>query len=78
MILIGYRKENDRNYFLLQNWWEKKQLVELDEEYLESCSPDLYYVKTPQTKIRYNYQINLDFKYAEYDGGKCDMYPYLS
>jgi hypothetical protein len=52
MVLIGARTDsNDRRWFLLQNWWQKKQFVEVSEEYLEACGATVYFVKTPQPKI---------------------------
>jgi len=52
MVLIGVRIDSKGNkYFLLQNWWSKKQFFEVDEAYLKSCGPTLYYVETPQLEI---------------------------
>ena len=64
MILIGCRTEETKNYFLLQNWWKKKQFVEVDEEYLKACSPTLFYVKTPQESIPNQFPTNFA-KFAE-------------
>jgi hypothetical protein len=52
MVLIGARTDNnDKRWFLLQNWWKKKQFVEVSEEYLEACGATVYFVKTTQPKI---------------------------
>jgi len=64
MILIGCRTKETKKYFLLQNWWKKKQFVEVDEEYLEECSPTLFYVKTPQESIPKKFPTNFA-KFAE-------------
>ena len=52
MLIIGYRKENDKVYYLLQNFWEKKQFIEVDGVYLKKCGATLYYVETSQNKIQ--------------------------
>lgn len=53
MVLIGVRVDDVSGVkkFLLQNWWPKKQFVEMDEIYLKCCGATLYYVETPQTHI---------------------------
>eukprot|EP01125_Pyxidicula_operculata_P022573 TRINITY_DN9356_c0_g1_i1.p1 TRINITY_DN9356_c0_g1~~TRINITY_DN9356_c0_g1_i1.p1 ORF type:complete len:101 (-),score=14.17 TRINITY_DN9356_c0_g1_i1:23-289(-) len=54
MALVGYRKVGDKVFYLLQNWWKKKQFVEVDEEYLENSFANVYFVETPQTEIPSN------------------------
>jgi hypothetical protein len=51
MVLIGYRKEKGQIRFLMQNWWKKKQFVDVDIEYLDSCTNSILFVKTKQTGI---------------------------
>ena len=51
MLIIGVRIENNRKYFLLQNWWQRKQFIEVDGEYLISCNAEFHYVRTPQLSI---------------------------
>jgi hypothetical protein len=53
MLLIGIRDEEGKRWFLLQNWWEPCQFVEVDAEYLKSCKPRILFIKTPQTKIEF-------------------------
>ena len=53
-----------KKFFLLQNWWKKKQFIEVDEEYLELSSPTLYFVKTPQLSIPENFSQDYE-KYSE-------------
>lgn len=31
MVLVGHREDKGKRHFLLQNWWYKKQFVEVDE-----------------------------------------------
>jgi len=50
MLVVGHRrtKEGDLR-LLLQNWWRKKQFVEVDEAYFNSCNEcDVVFVATPQ------------------------------
>jgi len=59
MLLVGHRRtENDETRFLLQNWWENKQFVEVDWRYLMSAKAELHYVTTPQTHIPQEFPIN--------------------
>eukprot|EP01127_Copromyxa_protea_P011325 TRINITY_DN283_c0_g1_i4.p1 TRINITY_DN283_c0_g1~~TRINITY_DN283_c0_g1_i4.p1 ORF type:complete len:320 (+),score=49.60 TRINITY_DN283_c0_g1_i4:181-1140(+) len=51
MAMVGHRFDNDTSYFLLQNWWEKKQFVEVDADYLEASGAYFTFIKTPQTSI---------------------------
>eukprot|EP00760_Papus_ankaliazontas_P008271 PhM_4_TR13717/c1_g1_i1/m.29260 len=51
MVLVGARTEGGQDYFLLQNWWNEKQFVEVDADYLENCDATVSFVKTPQTSI---------------------------
>jgi hypothetical protein len=53
MVLIGCRTDeaSGRKLYLLQNWWESKQFVEVDAEYLEQCGVTVFFVETPQTCI---------------------------
>lgn len=82
MVLIGVRptSNEDNPAFLLQNWWDRKQFVETDLEYLEGSNTALSFVKTPQTKVRENLQLTFDY-YAESEnldtGETCDEREYL-
>jgi hypothetical protein len=51
MALIGARTDKKQQWFLLQNWWKRKQFVEVSETYLKACNALVYFVKTPQMKI---------------------------
>eukprot|EP01126_Amoeba_proteus_P040048 TRINITY_DN4251_c0_g1_i10.p1 TRINITY_DN4251_c0_g1~~TRINITY_DN4251_c0_g1_i10.p1 ORF type:complete len:273 (-),score=34.03 TRINITY_DN4251_c0_g1_i10:182-1000(-) len=58
MVLVGYREKNNRCYFLLQNWWHKKQFVEVDKDYLVGSTAFITFIQTPQTKIPESFAIN--------------------
>ena len=51
MVMVGYKEEDDRHIFLLQNWWLHKQFVEVDSEYLMDCEATLHWVVTEQPSI---------------------------
>ena len=75
MIIIGARTENDKNYFLLQNWWKKMQFAEVDQIYLKKCEPILFYVETPQFKIPEKFSTDI-VRYAENENlHQPDSYP---
>jgi len=77
MVLIGVRKEsNGKLYYLLQNWWPKKQFIEVDELYLKNCKPALFYVETPQYEIPTQFQTN-SFRYAENNVDKPESFPMI-
>lgn len=59
MLICGCRVENNKTYYLLQNWWNQKQFIEVDYQYMESCNPFYYYVQTPQR----NFSSNTKFIY---------------
>ena len=45
MLVIGIRKNSDGEFiFLVQNWWEGKQIVEMSSEYLANHSADFAYI----------------------------------
>jgi hypothetical protein len=52
MVVLGVRNENQSRIFLLQNWWQDKQFVEVSEEYLDFMECSIYFVATPQTFVR--------------------------
>jgi hypothetical protein len=64
MALVGFRNDHrtKKKYYLLQNWWEEKQFVEVDEEYLKYSGAIVYFIETPQTKIPEHFATN----YASY------------
>lgn len=51
MVLVGYKVEEGNHFFLMQNWWLKKQFVEVDHDYLLSCQAKLFFVETEQPNI---------------------------
>eukprot|EP01127_Copromyxa_protea_P011319 TRINITY_DN283_c0_g1_i15.p1 TRINITY_DN283_c0_g1~~TRINITY_DN283_c0_g1_i15.p1 ORF type:complete len:325 (+),score=56.83 TRINITY_DN283_c0_g1_i15:181-1155(+) len=52
MTFVGHRlSDNGTSYFLLQNWWEKKQFVEVDADYLKASGAYFTFIETPQTGI---------------------------
>jgi hypothetical protein len=68
MLIIGYRHdaENNKDYFLLQNWWTSKQFIEIDLAYLKACKPLIYFVETPQYDIPDKFVVNYS-NYVEND-----------
>ncbi len=61
MIMIGFREDQGKRYFLLQNWWAKKQFIEVDFEYQNECNPLLSYVETPQDHIPFDLEKHVVF-----------------
>lgn len=51
MVMVGWKKEGEKIFILLQNWWKEKQFVEVDSEYFNKCGPITYFITTPQDKI---------------------------
>lgn len=51
MVLVGYKYEEGKHYFLIQNWWLKKQFLEVDHDYFLSCQAKLFFVETEQEGI---------------------------
>jgi len=52
MVMVGHRKENGKELFLLQNWWHTKPFVEVTIDYLQtSCGAYVHVVKTPQLSL---------------------------
>ena len=51
MVMVGYKYEDNKHIFLLQNWWLHKQFVEVDIEYLADCDANLHWVVTEQPSI---------------------------
>jgi len=77
MILIGARIDNDKEFFLLQNWWKSKQFIEVDKEYLKLSSAALYYVETPQLSIPNQFPVYYA-KFSENENlDKAETYPHL-
>jgi hypothetical protein len=53
MVLVGVREDKlGQGWFLLQNWWEGKQFVEMTLEYLKSSNALLYFPLQKHTKVR--------------------------
>ncbi|KAJ9436999.1 Synaptobrevin-like protein YKT6 [Diplonema papillatum] len=46
MAVVGHRKEGNKHYFLLQNWWIEKQFVEVSQDYLASSGQKILSEKT--------------------------------
>ena len=60
MVLIGFRVDSaGETYFLLQNWWKRKQFVEVDEEYFDYSDSTVYFVRTPQMAIPNEFDTNM-------------------
>ena len=51
MVLVGVRMELAQKIFLLQNWWKKKQFVEVSERYMDACNGRFAFVRTQQTGV---------------------------
>jgi len=51
MALVGFRQEQGVYYYLLQNWWKKKQFVEVRQDYLKASGAILFFIETPQHTI---------------------------
>jgi len=53
MVLIGARRDPTSGewWYLLQNWWQWSQFVEVTEEYLKASGAEVVFVITPQTKV---------------------------
>lgn len=62
MALVGYRKNENTLYFLLQNCWKFKQFVEVDISYLLDSGASIWFIETPQTAIPKDIPVN----YAKY------------
>ncbi|CAB9510943.1 expressed unknown protein [Seminavis robusta] len=64
MVLLGGRHgaSENKDYFLLQNWWSAMQLVEVDVDYLEKSGASLYFVK-PERFDRVS-EVNLEECYS--------------
>ncbi len=57
MLLVGVKGSGESKIFLLQNWWSKKQFVQVSTSYLADCLPLIYFVRTPQTEIDKRYPV---------------------
>lgn len=49
---VATRQEQGRTIVLIQNWWKSKQWVEMDVEYLANCDALVWFVTTPQSATR--------------------------
>lgn len=48
IVLVDARKDADgKTFLLLQNWWPKKQYVEVDDEYFRACGAQLSFITKP-------------------------------
>jgi hypothetical protein len=74
MVIIGVRMEGTSKVFLVQNWWAKKQFVEMDEEYMESCEGIPMFVETRQTEIPKQFDQVFEM-YAETNVDLEETYP---
>lgn len=61
MVVVGHRQAKDGLHVLLQNWWDNKQFVDVNQAYWSACLPvplpggysrGALFVKTPQTRTR--------------------------
>lgn len=50
MVLIGARKSNDNNFFLLQNWWDGRYFIEVSGEYMYHCHAKIIFVNKAITR----------------------------
>jgi len=66
MVLVGHRKEGEKHFLLLQNWWKGKQFVEVDLTYLKSCMGSIDFIQAHQTHIPERFVCNSG-KYYESD-----------
>ena len=49
MVLVGVRVDTEGGrWFLIQNWWRKKQFLEIREDYMTWCEVVMVFVLTPQ------------------------------
>jgi hypothetical protein len=65
MIIIGTRRDTEnRLWFLVQNWWDSKQFVQISKSYLVNCRAVCYVVKTKQNSIPSEFPTHL-YTYAE-------------
>ncbi|KAJ9462498.1 hypothetical protein DIPPA_25573 [Diplonema papillatum] len=55
MAVVGHRKEDNKHYFLLQNWWIEKQFVEVSQDYLASSGASVSFVTKAVSEIPINY-----------------------
>jgi len=58
MVLIGYRKVGEDFRFLVQNSWSSKPFFEVDAVYLGGCDAVLTFVRTPQTHVLAQFDVN--------------------
>eukprot|EP00298_Acanthocystis_sp_HF-20_P004251 c14593_g1_i1.p2 GENE.c14593_g1_i1~~c14593_g1_i1.p2 ORF type:complete len:107 (-),score=23.28 c14593_g1_i1:38-358(-) len=56
MLIVGVR---EKETFLVQNWWDWKQFVEIDYTYLWECESVLHFVRTTQTTIPTEFTVNI-------------------
>lgn len=66
MVLVGYREEQGKDYFLLQNWWKKKQFVEVSSSYLIASGAVIYFVTGTVSLLENNFPAN-DGSYEYYE-----------
>jgi hypothetical protein len=57
MLLVGVKGTGESKAFMVQNWWRKKQFVQVSVSYMLDCMPLLYFVRTPQTEIAERYPV---------------------
>ena len=75
MVLVGWRKEGEKLFFLLQNWWASKQFVEIDDVYLQKSTAIITFIETPQESIPGTFH-HLHGKFFECEAiDKEDRYP---
>lgn len=65
MLIIGARRDLDNKlWFLVQNWWDSKQFVQISKSYLVNCKAVCFVVKTAQNSIPTEFPTHLH-TYAE-------------
>ncbi|KAH9254067.1 hypothetical protein BASA81_007942 [Batrachochytrium salamandrivorans] len=75
MLIVGVRTTEDgAKMFMLQNWWVKKQFMEVSEKYIDACGAFPVFVKTEQTAIPTQFDTTL-LMYAETAVDLEETYP---
>jgi hypothetical protein len=69
LLLIGIRNDDDKTYYLFQNWWKEKQFFEADIDYLIECEIELHYVAEKIMTFQ-----KTDLICGEYFETNCDIY----
>lgn len=75
MVCVGYRKEGESVFLLMQNWWSNKQFLECDEVYFEEAAASMWFSrKNPVTFPTFPCMLTMA-EYAEADSDADDLAP---